>query len=64
MTRKPEPSVLRKMAAPAISIVALIAIWVLAPDRAEGAARMVGLSLREMALVIPPVFVLLGLLLL
>ena len=56
------PSLARRLVGPVIAIAALGALWLFAPDRAEEAVRTVGLSLREMLLVIPPVFVLLGLL--
>lgn len=43
-----------------LSVLALVAF--IAPDRAADAVGTIGTSLREMILVIPPVFVLLGLL--
>ena len=43
--------------------VALFAVlWLVAPDRGASATRTIVMSLREMLLVIPPIFVLLGLL--
>ncbi|TVQ27045.1 MAG: permease [Spirochaetaceae bacterium] len=45
-----------------MALVILTGVWLFAPDRAEDAVRTIGLSLRELVLVIPPVFVLLGLL--
>jgi len=56
------PSPARRFVGPAIALAVLAGLWLIAPERAEGAVRTIGLSLREMLLVIPPVFVLLGLL--
>ncbi len=41
---------------------ALAVVGILSPDKANEAVRTIGFSLKEMLLVIPPVFVLLGLL--
>jgi uncharacterized membrane protein YraQ (UPF0718 family) len=45
-----------------MAIVALFVVWLVSPERGESAVRTITMSLREMLLVIPPVFVLLGLL--
>lgn len=47
----------------AATAVALLAgLWLVAPSRGVDAAHTIGMSMREMLVVIPPVFVLLGLL--
>ncbi|MBT3274845.1 MAG: permease [Spirochaetales bacterium] len=45
-----------------LALVVLLVVWLLSPSKASDAVRTIGFSLREMLLVIPPVFVLLGLL--
>jgi len=52
----------RRLVGPAVVLAVLAGLWFIVPARAEDAVRTIGLSLREMLLVIPPVFVLLGLL--
>ena len=52
----------RRYGVAGVAIVVLIGLWVVAPERGSEAVRTIGMSLREMLLVIPPVFVLLGLL--
>ncbi|TVR54839.1 MAG: permease [Spirochaetaceae bacterium] len=44
------------------TIVCFIVFWIVTPDRGLAAVRTIGMSLRELLLVIPPIFVLLGLL--
>lgn len=58
MKRNPRTRYL--VAAGALAVLVLLGF--IAPDRAENAVRTIGMSLREMLLVIPPIFVLLGLL--
>ncbi|MFW5850455.1 MAG: permease [Spirochaetota bacterium] len=41
-----------------IALAVLAGLWLIAPDRAENAVHTIGLSLREMLLVIPPAFAL------
>ena len=45
-----------------VAFVVLIVVGIIAPDRAVDAVDTIGYSLREMFFVIPPIFVLLGLL--
>ena len=45
-----------------LALVALLVVWILSPSKASDAIRTIGFSLKQMLLVIPPVFVLLGLL--
>ncbi|MFW5843024.1 MAG: permease [Spirochaetota bacterium] len=45
-----------------VALTVLLVVWLVAPDRGESAVRTIGMSLREMLLVVPPIFVLLGLL--
>ena len=51
----------RYLGVPVASAI-LVVVWILAPAKAGKAIRPIGFSLREMLLVIPPVFVFLGLL--
>ncbi len=44
------------------ALLLLLLLGLLAPERGHSAVRTIGMSLREMLLVIPPIFVLLGLL--
>lgn len=53
--------VLRRHAGAIVAALALGAVSLVAPDRAADAVITIGYSLREMLLVIPPIFVLLGL---
>ncbi len=52
---------LRRHAGAIVAALVLGAVSLLAPDRAADAVTTIGYSLREMLLVIPPIFVLLGL---
>lgn len=52
----------RRFAGAIIALSLLGVVAILAPDRAREAVSTIGLGMREMLLVIPPVFVLLGLL--
>ena len=45
-----------------LALAVLVIVWILMPNKAGEAIRTIGFSLKEMLLVIPPVFVLLGLL--
>lgn len=53
---------LRRYAGVILAAAALGLVAILAPERAADAVGTIGYSLREMVLVIPPIFVLLGLL--
>ena len=55
-------SPLRRYIGVSLALAALLAAWILSPGKATDAIRTIGFSLKEMLLVIPPVFVLLGLL--
>jgi uncharacterized membrane protein YraQ (UPF0718 family) len=61
MKKPTRPPVLRYLF-PAAAVAAGAALWLLVPDKGARAAEMTLYSLREMALVIPPIFVILGLL--
>lgn len=52
----------RRYLGAALALAALAVVGILSPDKANEAVRTIGFSLKEMLLVIPPVFVLLGLL--
>ncbi len=52
----------RRLAGPAAAMALLGVVWLLVPARGEAAVEVIGMSLKEMLLVIPPIFVLLGLL--
>ncbi len=47
---------------PAAVIVATAILWIVIPDKGRGAAELTLSSLKEMAMVIPPIFLILGLL--
>ena len=53
---------LRRYLGVLVAFAVLVVVWILAPAKAGEAIRTIGFSLREMLLVIPPVFVFLGLL--
>lgn len=53
---------LKRTAGPVAAVAVLAAVWYVSPERGSAAAETIGLSIREMLLVIPPIFVLLGLL--
>lgn len=53
---------LRRFGGAIVALSLLAGVAVLAPERAGEAVETIGFSLREMLLVIPPIFVLLGLL--
>jgi uncharacterized membrane protein YraQ (UPF0718 family) len=55
-------SPLRRYIGVSLALAALLTVWFLSPGKATDAIRTIGFSLKEMLLVIPPVFVLLGLL--
>lgn len=55
-------SPLRRYIGVSFALAALLVVWILSPGKATDAIRTIGFSLKEMLLVIPPVFVLLGLL--
>ncbi len=52
----------RRAAGPAVALALLGGVWILSPAHGEAAIGVIGMSLKEMLLVIPPIFVLLGLL--
>lgn len=55
-------AVVRRAAGPLTAVAVLTAVWYVSPERGAAALDTIGLSVREMLLVIPPIFVLIGLL--
>ncbi len=56
------PKGIKRFIPPAVVLVVFAVYWIVLPQRGAAAFQTIGLSVREMILVIPPVFVLLGLL--
>ncbi|MDA3951804.1 MAG: permease [Spirochaeta sp.] len=52
----------RRLIGPVVALALLGGVWILSPTHGEAAIGVIGMSLKEMLLVIPPVFILLGLL--